>query len=144
MYAEEFQSHGMVAIGWPEVGDLDGARTRKEIGSKLAAAFPHCKRMQIVSMLGQLCYFSIEIALDQFVLTYDPMEKAYLLGRVTGPYAYRPDLIADLPHTRLVAWLRRVPRDALNRATLNSLGSIRTVFSVSEAASNEVLGVAHL
>lgn len=142
-YAEEFQSHGMVAIGWPEVGDLGGARTREEIGSRLAAAFPYCKRMQIVSMLGQLCYFSIEIALDQFVLTYDPMEKAYLLGRVTGPYAYRPDLIVDLPHTRPVRWIRRVQRDALTRATLNSLGSIRTIFSISQAASTEILALPH-
>lgn len=139
MYAEEFQSHGMVAVGWPEVGNLDGVHTREEIGSRLAAAFPHCKRMQIVSMLGQLYYFGIEIALDQFVLTFDPTEKAYLLGTVTGQYAYRPDLIADLPHTRPIRWVRRIPRDSLSRATLNSLGSIRTVFSVSEAASAEIL-----
>jgi restriction system protein len=133
----------MVAIGWPEVGNLGDVRTREEIGSRLGAAFPHYKRMQIVSILGQLYYFGIAIALDQFVLTYDPMEKAYLLGTVTGAYAYRPDLIVDMPHTRPVRWIRRVQRNALTRATLNSLGSIRTIFSISQAASTEIWALLH-
>lgn len=142
VYAEEFQSRGIVAIGWPEVGNLEGALTREAIRIRLLTAFPHCKRMQVASRLGQLYYFGIEIVLNQLVSTYHPIDKAYVVGRVVGPYAYRPDLISELPHTRPVRWIERVPRDALTQARLNSLGSIRTVFSLSEAASSEVLKVA--
>jgi restriction system protein len=142
IFAEEFQSCNIVAVGWPEAGNLADALTREDIGSRLLAAFPYCRKMQLVSMLGQLYVFKCKIEINQSVLTYDPMERVYLIGTVTGQYAYRPDLISELPHTRPVKWINRISRDALSLEARNCLGSIRTVFSVSEEASREILRLA--
>ncbi len=82
--------------------------------------------------------FRSVLALNDRVVTYDPPSREYLLGTITGEYAYRPDLIPDYPHTRKVTWGGRVSRDLLSANAKNTLGSIVTLFQPSDEALAEL------
>src|SRR4051794_24383862 len=66
------------------------------------------------------------------VVTYDPAEREYLLGKITGDYEFRPGLIPDYAHVRAVTWEGQISRDALQPASRNSLGSLVSLFQPGE------------
>jgi len=46
--------------------------------------------------------------------------------------------VEGAPHIRRVEWSHRVPRDVLSAATRNTLGSIMTLFRLSDEAAAEI------
>jgi len=55
----------------------------------------------------------------------------FLVGAIASDYLWAPDLIPELPHLRRVRWTHAVGETELKRRTVNSLGSISALFSVS-------------
>ena len=85
--------------------------------------------------LGMVKRFLREIEIGDDVLTYDPNERIYFLGRVDSGAKWRD---APQPRFRDVTWTQKVPRDSLSIGTRNRLGSIATLFRVGEDAAREV------
>lgn len=72
------------------------------------------------------------------MVTYNPSERAYLVGTITGGYEYAVHLSPDQPNLRRVKWRGRVARDQVSVAARNSLGAISTLFVVPPEAAAEM------
>lgn len=135
---EVFKEGSIVSIGWHEMGDLNSLQTREEFVRAAERAYPEAKKASIPGSAGQTFRFVREIKAGDAIVTYNPAERAYLVGTVTGAYAFDPKQSSDHPNIRSVEWRGRVQRDALSVATRNSLGSTLTLFVVPPAAAVEI------
>jgi len=135
---EEFEKQGIASIGWHELGDLTTAKTRDEVLAAVRTAFPAAKKGTIASYAGQVYRFVREIKIGDSIVSYDPSERVYLVGKVTGNYEYRPQASAEHPNIRSVNWQGRVYRDALSVAARNSLGAIATLFTLPPDVAREI------
>lgn len=135
-------SKGVVAVGWPEIGDLTPADTREAVRALHESAYPDDSAGKATNAIGVLFTFRSVLDRGDHVVTYDPNEREYLVGEITSDYRYSgSDVGADWPHVRSVSWRGRVQRDDLSPATRNSLGSTLTLFAINEEAATELLDV---
>lgn len=128
----------MVAIGWGKTGSLKTVTTRESVTDLLRKYFPEYTKVQLIVNTGQVFRFRNDLVQGSDVLTYDPNTRLYHFGNVSGDYKYKGELNEELEHTRPVTWIRTIPRDELSPATKNSLGSIATIFRVSDNAAEEI------
>jgi restriction system protein len=84
--------------------------------------------------------FRDDIKQGDTLITYSQEHREYLVGEDLDQYEFRtePEQIGELQHIRKVKWLGRVSRDQFSQATRNSLGSVLTVFSLSDTVISEV------
>ncbi len=135
---EDFERQSAVTIGWMEMNDLTPFRTRDDFVRQVERSYPDAKKGWIPGAAGQVFRFVREIKVGDSVVTYNPSERAYLVGRVTWEYQYLPGQSVDQPHLRTVEWRGRVDRDRLSVATRNSLGAISTLFLIPVEAASEI------
>jgi restriction system protein len=140
---EEFKDKNVVAIGWNDVGDLSKVTSLdalKELYRREEAEEEE-KEGKINASCGMLRRFKDEIHKGDYVVTYNPESRQYLIGEVTGEYAFNTKLL-QYYHTHSVRWHEKVvDRDALSTSTRNSLGAISTIFEVKDEAKEEMLKV---
>ncbi|GGB03593.1 restriction endonuclease [Brucella endophytica] len=135
---DAFKDVSAVAIGWNEVGDLSHVKTRKAIADLVAAAWPEMKPQSIAMATGQLYRFVNEIDVGDMIVTYNPSRRVYLVGEVTGPYRYDTSVDPEDAQFRPVRWHGEVSRDLLSVESRNSLGSISTLFRISNEVAAEL------
>ena len=118
--------------------------TRKELTSLYQVAEPQSKLGTAIFGASQVWRFINEIALGDYVLTYSPANRTYMIGKVTGASEYRPDWADDsMSLIRPVHWQPgELDRDVLSTPTKNSLGSTLTLFLVPDSATTELLAAA--
>jgi len=142
VYSDHFLDAGIVAIGWGEVGTIDRFDSDDAIRIRLDAAFPDTKVGARPVIVGMLKRFVREIQIGDPVATYDPAQRLYHLGSVQSDAELMTrkthDQEARIEFVRKVQWLSQVPRDSLTVATRNSLGSLTTIFRISEEGSQEI------
>lgn len=82
-----------------------------------------------------------EIQKGDWVITYSPANRTYLLGKVTSDFQYHPEWVEEgMGIARQVKWnTQEIDRDRLSVATKNTLGSTLTVFQLPEYALEELL-----
>ncbi|EMH91714.1 putative restriction endonuclease [Klebsiella pneumoniae JHCK1] len=82
-----------------------------------------------------------EIQKGDWVITYSPANRTYLLGKVTSDFQYHPEWVEEgMGIARQVKWnTEEIDRDRLSVATKNTLGSTLTVFQLPEYALEELL-----
>jgi len=127
---EEFQK-GYVAIGWQAMGDMRSIGSLEEMRRKYVQAYPENKPGGVANAVAMAFKFTKILKKGDRVITYDPVERKYLIGEISGEYEYRPDVVGDYPNIRTVSWTGTLDRDALPSSTRNALGSTLTLFSVS-------------
>lgn len=131
--ADVVSERDLVAIGWPEVGDLSGLRTREAIKERYREAYPDHSERRLANSAGQLLRFACEISENDYVLTYVKASREMLIGRIIGPYEYRKDPILDhYPHIRRVEWLTRISRDDFGPTARRSMAGRSTVFNLDD------------
>jgi restriction system protein len=128
--AEEFFTRGLIGIGWNEVGDLTSASTIDAIRAAYTKAYPDAKLGKIGNAVAMIYKFRSVLKLSDHVVSYDPTDREYLVGRIVGDYLFKPGEITDYSHLRKVEWLGRISRDQLSVASRNTLGSTLALFSV--------------
>jgi restriction system protein len=138
VHVDEFLAGSLVAIGWIQMGDMSALRTRDQFTKAVEKAYPSSRKMQVATSAGQTFRFVREMKPGDRVLTYDPSKREYLVGTITGEYAYKPGKDSTYPHLRSVKWDGSVPRDGLSVATRNSLGAIATLFQLPAEAAAEI------
>lgn len=139
---DDFRERKVAAIGWSQLAAVAKPNmTRKELTALYQGMEPNIKSGTAISGASQVWRFINEIKPEDWVGTYSPANRTYLVGKVTGPYEYRPDWAADgMPLIRPVQWeSKEIERDSLATASKNSLGSTLTVFVVPDFAMQELL-----
>lgn len=139
VHVEEFESHGVVAIGWRELGELAPNMPKSDIVARYEQVFPSQSKATVSNQTGQIARFVNEIKTGDTVITYDQNRRLYLVGEVTSDVSWRPKQIEEMPHVREVEWTRAAPRDVLSVETKNTLGAIQTLFLLNTKAAKEVL-----
>ncbi|MEV0080525.1 CBS domain-containing protein [Nocardia neocaledoniensis] len=120
---------GLAFVGWDEMGDLGRYRTWQELKAGVRAAYPEASGAVVGNWAGQLWKFGTEIVEgDLVVMPLKAPAGAVAVGRVTGPYEYRPDEAERFRQVREVEWVRtNVPWEAIRSDLRASLGSLLTV-----------------
>jgi restriction system protein len=95
----------------------------------------------VITSAGQLYRFRNEIEIGDQVITYDPKQRIYLVGEISGEYRFDPTVYEDDPNVRSAKWLREIDRDRLSPSARNSLGSTLTLFRISDEVRDEILNV---
>lgn len=127
-YASDFVEKKLVAIGWPDVGDVAG-RSREEL---VAAVREHYGYKGAPGFAGMLFRFANELQPGDLVLTPDSETRELHTGRVTGGYRFDPGSgIPDCPHVRDVEWTKTFNRDELPKRILYQLGTLLTLSTPS-------------
>lgn len=136
----DFIEKNIVAIGWNELGDLKNYKTLDDLKEKVRLSYPEYKDGTVNMNCGQMMRFMNEFQQDDLVLTYNPNERMYWVGKISSDYFYAEGAV-EYFNQRKVEWEGKVNRDDLTVTTKNSLGSIATIFEVSEDAKNELLSI---
>lgn len=136
--AQEFLDRNVVSIGWRESGDYSKDASVRAVLERVSTAYPDQTDKQKQVSAGQIWRFLNEIQIGDSIMTYEPGNRLYHLGVVTGGPHFAPDEIEALPVQRAVEWQSSVSRDDLSDAAKGRLGAILTLFKVAELAAAEL------
>ncbi len=141
---DRFKNEDRVVIGW-EIGDLTNVKNPEEIKQRLKNTFPENKDGQINIASSQISKFRFDFQKGDYVISYDPQKRVYLIGEIKSDYFYdasfHPDNPLEYCDVREVKWLGEVSRDVLSTSTKNTLGAISTIFEINPHAKNEILNI---
>lgn len=130
-----FLNKNCVAIGWAEMGDLSLIKPDREaFKAKFAQCYPQAKRGAIPTKAGQLFRFVHEMQVGDMVVYPSKFDRHVHIGRVDGPYQFKPEADAHYPHFHPVKWLNSFPRTRFTQGALYEIGSALTLFQVKNYA----------
>lgn len=138
MHFEEFKNNKIVAIGWNEIGDFSKAKDPAAVKAMVEQKYMDAKDGWKAISAGMLSRFLFDFKLGDYVLTYNPKERIYLVGKIESPFMYDPSR-QDFRNVRSVEWKGQISRDSLSVSTRNTLGAISTLFEIRGEAMNEIL-----
>lgn len=134
--ADQFEEKELVAIGFDFYDNLNSYDSIEAVRAALHEQSPEAKRMQIVIWAGQLWRLAKEIEPGDYLVTYLPASREYLIGQAADGYQYDPQAIdeyeGEYPHIRRVVSWRRADRDQLSQSARNTLGASLTLFNVTK------------
>lgn len=136
---DDFLEKSIVAIGWPQLGEVPEGLSKDDLYAKMHERYPNANSGQLAIYTSQVYRFINEISIDDWVLSYESSKRIYHLGVIKAAQKYDPEMIEDLPRYRNVEWLHEIDRDGLTQQTRNSLGAISTLFQISGDAFEEIM-----
>lgn len=141
IYAASWLDDGYIAIYWNLGGAAISGLTRKQIKKLYRSHFPNATRQVVASNAGMIYRFANEMCEASTVVVYDPSTRLYHLGEIAGPCRYvapSDEDDDDGSYRRTVDWCATAPRDGLSAHARHSLGSISTLFSISDDVIEEL------
>lgn len=140
---QKFMEQGAVAIGWTDIGSLEGLNNRDDILRKIEEEWPDWKPKRRKMAAGCLYRIKKEIVDGDYVVTYDPTRRVYAVGTIAGPYRFQSGFDPDYGggNIRPVSWQGEVARDSLSTQAKNSLGAISTLFRLPPEVEKDILSV---
>jgi restriction system protein len=125
---EDFALENSVAvIGWDELPDLSGVKTRPEMLALLHKIYPNEKDKTLKNWESQVWAFVQRIKPDDLIALPLKRRSVIALGQVTGDYIFKGDNPAGTLHSRPVKWTGEYPRAQFGQDLLYSLGAAMTV-----------------
>lgn len=141
---DDFKDLNIVSIGW-EIGDLSG-KTSNEIKKIMEHFYPNASKVSIGLNSGQIIRFACDFEIGDYVVTYNPQTRYYLVGKITSDYYYSEKLAKKYNkekgfyhHFRDVNWIGKTNRDDLTQNSLKPLKSVMTIFNLNDSTKNEIL-----
>lgn len=138
VYFEDFEK-GYVAIGWSKLGDLTQYTNDDSLRKKYIETFGNEKPSATNNAIAMILKFRDQIVEGDYLVSYNPETREYLLGKDKGQYLFQSGTIGEYANLRKVDWLGKIPRDSLLQKSKNSLGSTLTLFSISQSIIEEFL-----
>ena len=124
-------------IGWNEIPDLSGIKTRKELLELLHKTYPNEKDKTLKNWEAQLWAFSQKIKPGDLVALPLKRRSVIALGWVEGAYNYKSENPVDAHHNIPVKWVGEFPRAHFGQDLLYSLGSSQTVCRIERNNAEE-------
>lgn len=137
---DDFRKKKYVAIGWNKLGDISNIKNKDKLKELVESKYNYTKKSQLSTAAGQISRFLFEFKQGDYVLSYDPSKRVYLVGQIDTDYNYNKEL-SEYHHIRKVNWLGEVERDKLSTSTRNTLGAISTIFEINDIAQKEIISV---
>lgn len=141
---DRFKNENLIVVG-TEIGDLNEVNNSDEIKKMLKDKFPEKKTGQINSWGSQISKFRFEFKKGDYVISYNPQNRFYIVGEITSDYIYDDKFYPENPleycDKREVKWLGEVKRDSLSTSTKNTLGAILAIFELNSNATDEILDI---
>lgn len=135
---DEFLSKSIIAIGWNEIGQIKKNATTIDLKDKFIKAYPEDSDGRVNQCVGQIWRFYNEFSIGDKVITYDSGTREYYLGEIISDYKFSDKF--EYQHYREVQWNEApTERDSLTAETKNTLGSILTIFQISNEIWDELL-----
>lgn len=138
--AQDFEENNYVGVGWVELSDLSNVNSKKELEKIFNESYKNVKPAKRRMSFGQIARFRFDIKKDDWVVTYNPEFRTYLVGKITSDYIYDKS-IGDFKHIHKVKWQGKVDRDSLSVSTKNTIGAIMTLFLLNESAQKEIINL---
>ncbi len=140
---DDFKKQNIIAIGW-NLEDLSG-KNPYEIKELMNKRYPEANKTSIGQNSGQVIKFVCDFKIGDYVISYNPQTRRYLIGKIASDYYYsnklseRHNTGETYCHFRDVEWVGETKRDDLTKNSLKPLKSIMTLFNINDAAKNEIL-----
>ena len=143
---EKFKRNTVVSFGCG-LGDVSD-KTEDEIKDIFNAKYPEKSKDSLKVYYSQIIIFRDNIKKGDYVLTYDPSNRTYLIGEVTSDYIFSQDLktngisyLGGYNGIREVNWLDEISRDDLKESTKSTLQTPTAVFNIKEEAKEDIFNV---
>ena len=107
---DDFVKANAVAIGFAGDVDLTPAKTKADVRTLVLKTRPSTG----TNGMAVLMKFRCTLAVGDGVITYNPLTRQYLIGKIIGDYAFKAGVVKDHAHFRSVAWRQPISRDALS------------------------------
>ena len=130
----------VIAIGWPNMGDLSQWSDREAYKAALAQAYPDEKPGAIPMKAGMLYRFVHEMQIGDLVVCPLTLAREVSIGQVVGEYQHRPDTDDRYPNMREVKWQKSVRRTTFSQGALYEMGAALTLFQI-ESYADEVVAI---
>jgi len=129
---------GLSVIGWDELPDLAAIRSRDEVETLLRETYSDAGDGRIRNFTTQVWAFRGRIEVGDLVVLPLKKQSAIAIGRISGPYAYRPDFPDAARHVRPTEWIKTdIPRSKFDQDLLYSLGAFLTVCQIKRNNAEE-------
>jgi len=134
----------LVTIGWDELRDLSGIRSREGLEDLYKRVYPDAPLKTAYNQIGQIWAFRDRIAVNDYVVLPLKNRSAIAVGTVTAQYEFRKDLGDAVHHIRRVKWIaKEIPRTNFGQDLLYSFGAFMTVGQLTRNdAEKRVISVA--
>lgn len=129
--AADWVRSGIVGIGWDFGGADIATMSGGQIEAAYASAHPEDNKQKIAVNVSQVVRFAHAMKPGDTIVMYDPAVRLYHIGTVDGPCLPAVDT-EGVTYARATTWAKAARRDALAQSSKNSLGSIQTLFAISE------------
>ncbi len=130
-----FLGENVIAVSWPELGDLEQVRPDIEsFRSHVAVHRPSSSRPSIQNNASQVFRFSHVVMQGDVIVYPSKIDGRIHIGMVTGGYKFKPALNEKYPHTRSVFWITSVLRESFTASARGEMGSILTIFQIKRNA----------
>jgi restriction system protein len=138
-----FLKSNFVALGWLAMGDVSKLTPDREAyKQKVRVTYPDWSEGKIINAASQLYRFTHEMKVGDLVIYPSKRDRYVHIGEVAGPFQYKPEFKNSYPQTRIVKWLKHVPRTAFSQGALYEIGSALSLFQVKNYA-DEFLAQLH-
>jgi len=125
---------GLSIIAWSELPDLSQVTTQQQLREVVERAYPDAPHGRVSNYVGQLWSFRERMQTGDLVVLPLRTRAAIAIGRLSGPYQFRPDLPGSATHVRETEWLRSdVPRNAFRQDMLYAFGGFTTVYQITRS-----------
>lgn len=130
-----FLQKSTLAIGWKEIGDLSNVeKNRDAFREKYVSTYPDAKKGNIAVNSGTLFRFTCEMQIGDYVVFPSKSDRMINIGIVDSNYIFNGEAYHYV-HQRKVKWLKHLPRTAFSQGALYETGSLLTLFTVKNYAS---------
>ena len=139
----DFRRKNHVSIGWNALSNLSKVADKdaiKRLVQQNKDELNYTKSGQINIAASQISRFVFDFKQGDYVISYDPQNRVYIVGEIQSDYEY-DEKLSKHRHFRKVRWIGEVSRDKLSVATRNTLGAISTIFLINENAAGEIIGI---
>lgn len=138
---EDFRERQVVGIGWAQLAKYAKPNmTRDQLIQYYLQIEPNTNLGTARSGASQVWRFINEIQPEDWVITYSPANRTYLIGKILSDFQYHPEWIEEgMALARTVKWEKEIGRDTLSEESKNTLGSTLTVFQLPKFAIKELL-----
>lgn len=134
---DEFFEREIIAIGWNELGAIPNDITHEDLKRKIFEAYQDVSSGTVGQAAGQILRFIRDFKVGDKIVTYDSESRLYYTGEIKSPAKFNDKL--SYHHYRDMDWEDGgIERDLLSTETKNTLGSARTIFSLSKEIWREL------